>query len=69
MSKEMAVQEIVFPPRTQAAPLADSLPASSQHTEGLKQEAYPVRWLRGHYALSPAAAKIVAAECGWLEAV
>ena len=34
----------------------------------LKQEAYPVRWLRGHHSLSPAVAKIIAAELGWLEA-
>ena len=70
MSKEMAVQEIVFPspnlPR--AAPPAESLPASPQHTECPKPEAYPVRWLRGHYVLSPAVAKVIAAEFGWLEA-
>jgi hypothetical protein len=44
------------------------LSASFDNTEGLKAEAYPVRWLRGHYALSPAMAKIIAAEFGWLEA-
>ena len=45
-----------------------SLPASANNSEGPKPEAHPVRWLRGHHSLSPAAAKIIAAELGWLEA-
>jgi hypothetical protein len=36
--------------------------------QGTKANAYPVRWLCGHYALSPVAAKIIAGELGWLEA-
>ena len=38
------------------------LPATLEDAEDLKPETYPVRWLRGHYPLSPAVAKIVAAE-------
>lgn len=47
---------------------AGALPASFSNAEGLTQQTYPVRWLRGHYPLSPAPAKIIAAEIGWLEA-
>jgi hypothetical protein len=47
---------------------AHSPSASLGSNAGPKQEAYPVRWLRDHYTLSPAAAKVIAAEFGWLEA-
>jgi hypothetical protein len=77
MPKETEVQQMMLAPPdlAQEAPkensegyITGSLLASLDKAEGLTQEAYPVRWLCGHHALSPAVAKIVAAEFGWLEA-
>jgi hypothetical protein len=62
------VRETMLVPPTHAQeaprepPEPGSVPASMTDAESLKQEAYPVRWLRGHYPLSRAVAKIVAAE-------
>lgn len=58
------MQETMLPPldRPQAAPPASSRATCVDNGTGLKPETYPERWLRGHYALSPAAAKIIAAE-------
>jgi hypothetical protein len=76
MPKETEVQQMMLAPPDpiQEVPKensegykAGSLPASLDNAEGLTQQTYPVRWLCGRHTLSPAVAKIVAAEFGWLE--
>lgn len=67
VSKEAAVKEKIFAASdpVEAAPAGN---VSFGKTEGPKPEAYPVRWLRAHHALSRAEANTIAAELGWLEA-
>jgi hypothetical protein len=60
------------PDGAQEAPLgnseAGSFPASLDDGKGPERKGYSVRWLCHRYPLSPAAAKIISLEFGWLEA-